>query len=102
LEKQRPVTRNPEKGDSGYQGIQKYDHRAVTPFKRPRGGELTDGQKAYNRSLSKERIKVECVIREIKIFKVLSDTYRNRCENHSIKTGIANMKMEKRNMKKAA
>ncbi len=89
-----------------YQGIQKYDRSAVTPFKKPRGGKLTDCQKASNRSLSKERIKVENVIREMKIFKVLSDTYRNRRKNHSIKTniisGIVNMKVEKRNIKKAA
>jgi len=96
----------PKKGDSGYQGIKKYDRNAEIPFKKPRGGVLTDEQKAYNRSLSKDRIKVENVIRETKIFKVLSDTYRNRHKNHSIKTGIisgiVNMKMEKRNMKKAA
>ena len=96
----------PKKGDSGYQGIKTYDRNAVTPFKRPKGGVLTDEQKAYNRSLSKDRIKVENVIREIKIFKVLSYTYRNRHKNHSIKTniisGIVNMKMEYRNLKKAA
>jgi hypothetical protein len=78
----------------------------VTPFKKPRGGKLTDCQKASNRSLSKERIKVECVIRVTNIFKVLSDTYRNRRKNHNIKTdiisGIVNMKVEKRNIKKAA
>jgi len=49
---------------------------------------------------------VENVIRVIKILNVLSDAYRNRCKNHNIKTdiisGIVNMKMEKRNMKKPA
>ena len=69
----------PKKGDSGYQGIKKYDRSAEIPLQKPRGGGLTDGQKAYNRSLSKDRIKVENVIREIKIFNVLSDIYRNRC-----------------------
>jgi hypothetical protein len=37
----------------------------------------------------------------VKIFKILSDSYRNRRKNHSIKTnivaGIVNMKVEKRN-----
>ncbi len=96
----------PKKGDSGYQGIKKYDRSAEIPFKKPRGGVLTDRQKAYNRSLSKDRIKVENVIRETKIFKVLSNTYRNRHKNHSIKTniisGIVNMKMEERSIKKTA
>jgi hypothetical protein len=48
---------------------------------------------------------VECVVRETETFRILSYIYRNRCKNHSIKTGIisgtVNMKMEKRNMKKA-
>jgi hypothetical protein len=48
---------------------------------------------------------VENVIREVKIFKILSDSYRNRRKNHGIKTnivaGIVNMKVEKRNRKVA-
>jgi hypothetical protein len=48
---------------------------------------------------------VENVIREVKIFKILSDSYRNRRKNYSIKTnivaGIVNMKVEKRNRKAA-
>lgn len=96
----------PKKGDSGYQGIQKYDLRAETPFKKPRNGELTEEQKVYNHKLSKKRIKVENVIRETKIFKILSETYRNRRRGHGIKTniiaGIVNMKVEKRTVKQAA
>ena len=48
---------------------------------------------------------MENVIREVKIFKILSDSYRNRRKNHGIKTnivaGIVNMKVEKRNRKVA-
>ena len=66
----------------------------------------TAEQRAYNRDLSRKRIKVENVIRELKIFKILSETYRNRRRNHGIKTnivaGIVNMKVEKRNMKQAS
>jgi len=96
----------PKKADRGYQGIKKYDKDAEIPFKKPKNGKLTAEQKAYNRKLSEKRIKVENVIRDMKIFNILSDTYRNRCKNHSIKTniiaGIVNMKTEKRNMKNAA
>ncbi|MCP4474224.1 MAG: transposase family protein [Gammaproteobacteria bacterium] len=76
------------------------------PFKKPKNGELTDEQKAYSRNLSEKRIKVENVIRETEIVKILSETYRNRRSGHGIKTniiaGIVNMKVEKRNMKKVA
>jgi len=95
----------PKKADSGYQGIKNYDKGAEIPFKKPKKGELTTEQKTYNHELSKKRIKVENVIREVKIFKILSDSYRNRRKNHSIKTnivaGIVNMKVEKRNRKVA-
>jgi hypothetical protein len=67
--------------------------------------ELTTEQKKYNHKLSKKRIKVENVIREVKIFEILSDSYRNRRKNYGIKTnivaGIVNMKVEKRNRKVA-
>ena len=96
----------PKKADSGYQGIAAYDRLAEIPFKKPRNGELTEEQKAYNRNLSKKRIKVEHVIREVKVFKILSETYRNRRRNHGIKmnivAGIVNMKVEKRNMRQAS
>jgi hypothetical protein len=96
----------PKKGDSGYQGIGKYDAHAEIPFKKPKNGELTEEQKAYNRDLSRKRIKVENVIREVKTFKILSETYRNRRRDHGIKTniiaGIVNMKVEKRNIKQTA
>ena len=96
----------PKKAGSGYQGINKYDACAEIPVKKPKNGKLTPEQKLYNHNLSEKRIKVENVIRETKIFNILSDTYRNRRKNHSIKTniiaGIVNMKTEKRNMKNAA
>lgn len=96
----------PEKADSGYQGIHKIKKDAEIPYKKPKKGQLTPEQKKFNRELSKKRIKVENVIREIKIFKVVSDTYRNRRKGHNVKVsiiaGIVNMKTEKRLLKKAA
>ncbi len=96
----------PEKADIGYQGIHKIKKNAEIPYKKPKGGELSPEQKKFNRELSKKRIKVENVIRDIKIFRVVSDTYRNRRRGHGIKiniiAGIVNMKTEKRLLKKAA
>lgn len=96
----------PKKIDSGYQGIRKFDSLAELPFKKPKNGNLTDKQKSYNHNLSKNRILVENVIRDTKIFKILSETYRNRKKGHHIKTniiaGIVNMKTEKLKINKAA
>jgi hypothetical protein len=86
-------------GDSGYQGIQ-HDHRAVLPDKKPRGGELTDDQKARNHRVSQARIVVENTIAQLKTFRVLSDRYRQpRASHHQafgIVAGLVNLRFERR------
>jgi hypothetical protein len=69
-------------GDKGYQGIQK-DRLAVLPDKKPKGGELTDDQKARNRRISHYRIVVEHTICQLKTFRVLAHVYRHARESHS-------------------
>lgn len=90
----------PKKGDSGYQGIGKSDLNAQIPHKKPKGRELSKKQKQENHKLSKERIRVENTIREVKIFRIMADTYRNRRKGHNIKlniiAGIVNRKIERR------
>jgi hypothetical protein len=65
-------------GDSGYQGLQGEHQNSQTPAKKPKGGELTAEQKQANRELSRRRIVVENVIRHVKIFRIMSERYRNR------------------------
>ena len=64
--------------DKGYQGILKIHEKSVTPIKKPPGGKLTREQKRSNRELNRLRVAVEHVNRRLKIFKILSDRYRNR------------------------
>ena len=68
--------------DSGYQGIQKYHHNAVTPHKKRKNQELTVEQKKYNQALSKERITIEHVNRNLKTFQILRGRYRNRTKGY--------------------
>jgi len=65
-------------GDSGYQGLQKEHENSHTPVKKPKGGELSAAQRRANRELSRQRIIVENVIRHLKIFRIVSERYRNR------------------------
>jgi len=65
-------------GDSGYQGLQKEHENSQTPAKKPKGGELSAAQRRTNRELSRQRIMVENVIRHLKIFRIISERYRNR------------------------
>ncbi|MBI4733109.1 MAG: transposase, partial [Chloroflexi bacterium] len=49
---------------------------------------LTKEQKASNRELSSERILVENVIRRLKIFRILSERYRNRRKLFSLRFNL--------------
>ena len=64
--------------DSGYQGLEREHECALTPFKRPKGGELSAFQKEANRALASMRVPVENVIRDLKVFRILGERYRGR------------------------
>jgi IS5 family transposase len=64
--------------DSGYQGVNEYFPNAVIPFKSTKNKPLTEEQKAYNTRLAKKRIVIEHINRELKIFRICKETYRNK------------------------
>jgi hypothetical protein len=66
-------------GDLGYQGSV-----LTVPNKTPKGGTLSEQEKAYNREHASERILVEHVIGKLKIFKILSDQFRNELSRHTL------------------
>ena len=66
------------KVDTGYQGITKLHANSDIPKKRSKKNQLTKEDKKMNRKISGERVTVEHVIREIKIFKIIAERYRNR------------------------
>ena len=59
-----------------------------TPYKKPPKMEFTDFQKDVNKALSSERIKVEHVIRSVKIFRIFSGVYRNRRRKFELRLNI--------------
>ena len=82
-------------GDSAYQGYDK-EHKSIDyPYKKPRGGELNEEEKEYNKGLSRFRVRVEHKIGQVKRFRIVSDRFRNPRRTHSAKTsiiaGIVNM-----------
>lgn len=64
--------------DKGYLGIDKEhkDKNILVPFKKPKGGELTQFQKDINRYLGGKRIVVEHVFGKLKNNKIISTTFR--------------------------
>ncbi|ROO62290.1 DDE superfamily endonuclease [Micromonospora sp. Llam0] len=67
------VTLNPGDwiGDKGYVG-----NGMITPYKKPKGGELAEWQKEYNRQVNKIRWVVEQVIANLKTWRILHTDYR--------------------------
>ena len=74
--------------DKGYQGICKIHPNSCIPIKKPKKGFLTEIEKKYNQQLSKQRIYVENVIRSLKIFRILSERYRNRRKRFSLRFNL--------------
>ena len=91
---QEPVQRPPHvpaKGDSGYQGSD-----LQTPHKKPKGGTLSQQQKAQNRQHARERIVVEHGIGRMKVFQILAQRFRNALSRHTLifknVAGLANLR----------
>jgi IS5 family transposase len=74
--------------DKGYQGIKRVHAESETPHKKPRGGMLTRQQRSENRGLARERIVVEHVNRRLKVFRVLSERYRNRRRRFGLRVNL--------------
>jgi predicted DNA-binding protein YlxM (UPF0122 family) len=74
--------------DSGYQGIQNYHEFSLIPIKKPKGKELSESAKAYNTGLSRQRIFIENINAKIKVFKIMSYSYRNRRASHLLRTKL--------------
>lgn len=74
--------------DKGYQGMQKLHVHCRLPKKKPRGGQLTPQEKAYNRQLAKERVGIEHVNRRLKVFRILSERYRNRRRRFGLRCNL--------------
>ena len=84
--------------DKGYQGIAKIHKLSETPIKRKKGKKLSKEEKQYNKLLNRLRVVVEHVNRRLKIFRILSSTYRNRHRRFGLRAnliaGIYNYELE--------
>lgn len=74
--------------DLGYQGLQQLHVLTWLPFKATKNQPLDNEQRAYNRALARIRIKVEHVIRSLKIFRILAERYRNRRRRFALRLNL--------------
>jgi DDE superfamily endonuclease len=83
--------------EAGYQGIVALHPNSQTPAKKSKLHPLSQDQKISNRALSRKRILIENIIRRLKIFRILSERYRNRRQRFGLRfnliAAICNMEL---------
>ena len=65
-------------GDSGFVGLEPGAAAMITPWKKPKGRRLHWKRRAFNRLLSRERVKIEHTLASVKRLRILRDEFRNR------------------------
>ena len=85
--------------DLGYWGMEQLHENVRLPKKSSKYHDLTGIEKKYNKRLARSRVLVEHVIRRVKVFRMISGTYRNRRRRYDLRMqllcGIYNMEYAK-------
>jgi len=74
--------------DAGYQGLADLHENCQTPFKKSKYHPLTQKEKQKNRALARKRILIEHIFRKLKVFRILSERYRNRRMRFSLRFNL--------------
>ena len=74
--------------DAGYQGLHHQHAFTRTPKKASKHHALTDDQRRGNRQLDRVRLSVEHVIRRLKVFRILKETYRHRRRRFQLRVNL--------------
>ena len=74
--------------DTGYQGLTKMHANSQTPKKKSKHHPLTPDEKVANRELARRRVLAEHVIGRLKVFRILSERYRNRRKRFALRFNL--------------
>lgn len=74
--------------DSGYQGLQKQHANTELPTKKSKHHPLTPEEKAANRQLARARVVSEHINARLKVFRILSERYRNRRKRFGLRFNL--------------
>jgi transposase len=74
--------------DAGYQGLAELHENCQTPFKKSKYHALTQREKQRNRVLARKRIVIEHIFRKLKVFRILSERYRNRRKRFALRFNL--------------
>jgi len=74
--------------DAGYQGLAELHENCQTPFKKSKYHPLTQKEKQRNCTLARKRILIEHIFRKLKVFRILSERYRNRRKRFALRFNL--------------
>ena len=74
--------------DTGFIGIGKLHTNSILPIKKSKHRPLTKEDKLFNRTVARLRACNENVIRTLKVFKILSERYRNRRRRFGLRINL--------------
>ena len=74
--------------DAGYRGLSRFHANSQTPHKKSKHHPLTAERKADNKQLSRERMVVEHALGRLKVFRILSERYRNRRKRFGLRFNL--------------
>ncbi|MGL4608263.1 MAG: IS5 family transposase [Trueperaceae bacterium] len=76
------------KADKGYQGLKHLHANSQTPYRKPPKQTLSKEQRATNRKLASEHIRIEHVIGNLTVFRILQERYRNRRKHFGLRLNL--------------
>ena len=76
------------RADLGYWGLQSCSEKVILPLKNSKLHQLSKVEKKLNRELAGKRVKVENVIRRLKVFRILSERYRHRRKRFGLRFNL--------------
>ncbi len=76
------------RADLGYRGLQSDSAKVILPLKNSKLHQLTKEEKKFNRALAGKRVKIENVIRRLKVFRILSERYRHRRKRFGLRFNL--------------
>ncbi len=74
--------------DAGYRGLGRFHANSQTPHKKSKHHPLTPQQKEENQQLSSKRMVVEHALGRLKVFRILSERYRNRRKRFGLRFNL--------------
>jgi transposase len=74
--------------DLAYKGFKEIKSKLLTSIKKPKNKELSKEAKGINKEISRRRITIEHINSKLKVFRILSDRYRNRRKRFGLRMNL--------------